>query len=156
MASLTRAKEGSKTKKRCPKCDRKMHKKSKTSIGKQRWFCRVCRLSATQKNTGVKQWRYYKPFMRWLIDGRKRKDIAKELHITRNTLHLRFNVFLRDILGKAPPFMFVYLHHKNGQRTTSALEGGINAPLRDIPRRHCGMPIARIILSKCAEKSHTI
>ena len=47
-------------------------------------------------------------------------------------------------LKKALPFMFVYLHHKNGQRTTSALEGGINAPLRDIPRRHRGMPLARL------------
>ena len=133
-----------------------MHKKSKTSIGKQRWFCHPCRLSATQKNTGVKQRHYYNPFMRWLIDGRKRKDIAKELHITRNTMHLRFDVFLRDILKKALPFMFVHLRHKNGQRTASTLEGGINTALRDIPRRHCGMPIARIILSKCAEKSHTI
>ena len=47
-------------------------------------------------------------------------------------------------LKKALPFMFVYLHHKNGQRTTSALEGGINAALRDIPRRHRGMPLARL------------
>ena len=39
-------------------------------------------------------------------------------------------------LEKSLPFMFVYLHHKNGQRTTSALEGGINFALRDIPRRH--------------------
>ena len=297
-----------------------MRKYGKTAAGKQRWFCPVCRLSATQKNTGVTQRHRHKAFIRWLRDGRKRKDVAKELRVTRNTLHLHFDAFLRDIpaapvpktaahcllldahwfrgkhrnlcvlliasvgakpvyfeyayredyrswkkvlavlpkprmvvtdgntglcralaelwpdvphqrclnhisyetgkklyscrnteagrelnalreeilsvttpaqardwtrqfkqwearnrealsqreevirhgrrylgkytnkslragyahLKKALPFMFVHLHHKNGQRTTSALEGGINTALRDIPRRHRGMPLARL------------
>ena len=41
--------------------------------------------------------------MRWLLGGRKREDIAKELRITRNTLHLRFDVFLRDIPAAPTP-----------------------------------------------------
>ena len=76
---------------------------------------------ANIKNIGVKQWHHYKSFKRWLIDKRKLQDLAKELRTTRNTLHHRFCVFLRDI-----------------------------------PRRHRGMPLARLkaaiahfLLAKC-------
>ena len=52
---------------------------------------------------GSQQEKYYRAFMRWLLGGRKREDIAKELRITRNTLHLRFDVFLRDIPAAPTP-----------------------------------------------------
>ena len=73
------------------------------------------------KNTGVTQRHHHKAFIRWLRDGGKRKDVAKELRVTRNTLHLHFDAFLRGI-----------------------------------PRRHRGMPLARLkaaiahfLLAKC-------
>ena len=59
-------------------------------------------------------------------------------------------------LEKALPSMFVYLHHENGEHTTNFLEGGINTGLRDLLRRHRGMPLARqkaliahFLLAKC-------
>ena len=52
--------------------------------------------------------------------------------------------------------MFVYLHHANGEHTTNFLEGEINNGLRDLLRRHCGVPLARqkaliahFLLAKC-------
>ena len=57
----------------CPICGAKMVKNGKTKTGKQRWFCKCCYTSKTNKlNSDAKQ---FKVFLEWLMSKDRQIDM---------------------------------------------------------------------------------
>jgi hypothetical protein len=67
---------------RCPICSEKMIRNGKTSAGRQRWICKTCRLTKTNRiNSDAKQ---LKIFLTWLLSKKRQIDMPSQGRSFRN------------------------------------------------------------------------
>jgi hypothetical protein len=55
-----------------------MWKHGTTKQGKVRWYCKQCKTTGIRKRVDVKERKYAKLVLNWIIDGKKLKHIAKD------------------------------------------------------------------------------
>src|ERR1700722_16787686 len=60
----------------CPTCSTKLQKRGLTKAGAQRWFCVVCRASATKPRTDLRQAKVAKDHTKWLLGKQTQTEIA--------------------------------------------------------------------------------
>lgn len=70
-----------------------MHKWGKTFLGKQRFRCSQCHITAIRSRTDIGRKADYELFVRWLTSGRHLEDIARETRLSVRSLWSHFQPF---------------------------------------------------------------
>ena len=72
-------------------CKKRMQKWGKTTLGKQRWFCKTCKATNLKTRADTHEYFLRKEFNRWLVGNSSLSEISSRKKVVRKTLTRRFS-----------------------------------------------------------------